>query len=107
MAPQMSPLVTVCAVGLSRSQSGTKLALRSVQLRVTEFTTLTVGTAAVIGAVCADSPSRYLFRLTLTAVLPLPNTSRTSDSRGDQSFHPRMSWPANTRLRRGAKNAGN
>src|SRR5437762_2275517 len=85
IAPQISPFVTVCAAPLSRLQSGMKLPFRSVQLRVTELTTLTVGTAAVIGAVCADRPSRYLFRLTLNAVLPSPNTSRTSDNRGAQS----------------------
>ena len=36
MAPQMSPPVTVCAAGFVRSQSGTKLLFRSVQLRVVD-----------------------------------------------------------------------
>jgi len=36
------------------------------------------------------SPTRYLFKLVLTAVLPLPPTSHVTPNRGVTSFHARF-----------------
>src|SRR5438067_12808839 len=83
-----------CCAGLSRSQSGTKLPLPSVHVRVTgggavncdELPTIrAVGLLAeyVLWFVAA---SRYLPAFTLSDVLPLPNRSYAMPKRGVMSL---------------------
>ena len=75
-----SPLIA----GSRRSQSGMKSPLRSVQPR------FVLGFDAASGlfasAVLRISSPMYRPRLAFTAVLPVPNRSRITLPRGDQSF---------------------
>src|SRR5262245_33068432 len=75
-APQLSPPSArlFCAAGSIRLQSGMKLPLPSVQLRVVVCWNVTAGLLMVYRPpFCAVS--RYLLMFTFTVVLPLPNTS--------------------------------
>src|SRR5262245_52425743 len=73
LAPHTSPPVAArfCAFGFFRSQSGMKLLLLSVHARAVVVAARRIGLSGVL-PVGADT---YLPRLTLSAVLPLPNTS--------------------------------
>src|SRR5215218_6364456 len=93
----MLPVVAgLCASGFDRSQSGMKLLLVSVQLRVTEG--LAKPAAAPPGTrndgfalgnrLPTLAPCRYLPRFTFTAVLPLPNRSYAAPIRGVRSLYP-------------------
>ena len=80
----MLPVVAgLCANGFVRSQSGTKLPLVSVHVRITDGLP---NAAAVPPGIRSDgfafasrlptlAPCRYLPRLTFSAVLPLPKRS--------------------------------
>src|SRR5579872_2470777 len=100
-APQMSPPVTVCAAGFVRSQSGTKLPLRSVHARVAVCVT-----PPVAGPDPAASASTYLLMLTFTAVLPLPNKSYTLESFGVMSFQSSSDVAGTITLRVGVSGVG-
>src|SRR5262249_21800741 len=96
IAPHVSMLPVVaglCAFTLSRLQSGMKLLLVSVHVRVTFGLP---NAAAAPPGIRSDgfaletrlptlAPCRYLPVLTLTAVLPLPKTSYAAPKRGVMS----------------------
>src|SRR5947199_10633152 len=92
----MLPVVVgLCASGLVRLQSGMKLPLRAVHERLVGGGKMPppppgIRTAgfAVYARLLTLAPCRYLPRLTLSAVLPVPNTSNAAAMRGVMSLYP-------------------
>src|SRR5262249_5808715 len=72
------------ARGLLRSQSGLKLALASAHVRLTLFTDAVIGLFALMSSTAITST--YRPSDALSAVLPLPNRSYDTPSRGFRSF---------------------
>ena len=93
----MLPVVVgLCAVGMLRLQSGTKLWLLSVQVRVVPGLKMPPNVVLPPGIRCDGltfaarlltlAPCRYLPTLTFNAVLPLPKTSIAAPRRGVMSL---------------------
>src|SRR5688572_6858439 len=101
MAPH-SPL----ASGFVKTHSGTKLRFASFQLRLVAVTSVLTGLGAPPRPPVAPCPATYLLRLTLMAVLPVPNRSYEAPSFGVMSFHPRFDVSGNEMLRVGVRMAG-
>src|SRR5688572_31228439 len=75
------------ARGFVRSQSGVRSPSRSFHDRVVWLTRLLIGLVSAERPVSAPKLERYLLRLTLRTVFPLPNRSYAAPSRGDRSCH--------------------
>src|SRR5712692_1289112 len=85
-----------CAPGFLRSQSGVKLPLVSVHVRVVALTEELTGWLAL--AMSTASPTTSLPWLNLSAVFPFPNTSYAAPRRGLMSDqHGRQSMASNVR----------
>jgi hypothetical protein len=83
-----------------------KLLFKSLQVLVVLWTTLPYGACVPYVNAGPSAPMRYLFRLILRAVLPVPNTSNAAPILGVTSFQLEFGVSGNVKLRAGANCTG-